>query len=371
MALPAPVRPTRSNYWRERTEQDLLGKDFTSNEPELLAGMSDAPPVPGEVVVEFAYDLRGRLSGKARCVHCKFPNHFKGFVIRLSDGSRRLVGKDCGRKIYGGLFDELVKDFKTAQELASSLRRRDKLLAAENILARGIEQLMQEPALWKFRSMARSVQYVLGRTLVAELQGIAKRGDNLTAPERVRDYAAEERSEQQLSQEHTAKLEKMNRSDQKRYRRRHNLPDGEIYIWLNKVLGPLKGTAVLESDLSRHERHFEQLYQDVSNCFGGLRQERRWSSITLSEASQRLTILVGRLEEEVEKLKAPKDFFELSHLSTLCEWALRRSEPVILHCGPGWLEGTNDYDDRIKAEYTADYQAPSTDFIRAFRFAIA
>jgi hypothetical protein len=371
MASLAPSRSTRSNYWHNRTEQDLLEIEFTSTEPELLEGMSNAPVTPGDVVIEYAYDLRGRPT-MARCVHCKYPNHFKGFVIRLADGSRRLVGKDCGRKIYGGLFDDLVKDFKTARELAGSLRRRQKLLEAEEILTDGLGAIYGHRALSQFVNMGRFVRGVLDRELIADLQAIAKRGDGFTVAERVRDYAAEARRQDELPEEHAAKLKKMNRTEERRYRRRHGLPDGEIYTWLHTSIGPLKGSALLEADFARGDRRFSQLHQDISNCFGGLRQQRRWTSIALSEASQRLNVLITRLEEEVVRLKAPITFFEHSHLRTLCEWALHRSQPVILRCGPGWLECTDDYDGRIvRAELMPGYTPPSTEFIHQFRAAIA
>lgn len=100
---------------------------FTVDDPRTLDGVLSI--VPGEAPVpemEFSYDIsppKGSIrdeSTMATCVHCRHPNHWHGFVMRFPDGSRILVGKDCGFKLYGAEFNEKHRSFKSAR--ATSLR---------------------------------------------------------------------------------------------------------------------------------------------------------------------------------------------------------------------------------------------------------
>jgi hypothetical protein len=170
----------------------------------------------------------------------------------------------------------------------------------------------------------------------------------------------------------------MNRSDQKRYRKRHGLPDLERYKWVDKPLGPVRGTPLLYDRFDPVHR-LPELAAEIANCFGALRQYNRWTSITISTALRQLNDLLDRLERDINNLKAPLEFFDYSHLAALSEWAKHRSPPVEFKIGLGYFEGEitvrghyEGYVHRIpeKAELEKGYQPPSVDFISNFRKAI-
>lgn len=365
MALAAPSNTDHSTYWRDLSEKDLLELEFTTTDPERIPGMSDAPPPPGPVIIEFKYDVSGRQS-KARCVHCKFDNHFRGFVIRVADGTRRLVGKDCGRKLYGGLFEQAHQDFKSALSLATALKRRQRLLQAEALLTDGLSNLLCHRSSRQYSGVAWQIWRVLGDETIAALSTIAKRGGNLTVPKRIRDFAAEER--EVLAPEHANALDKLNRTEQKRYRRRHNLPDAERYIWIDQSVGQLKGTAIFES--REMGDRLEHLQREVINCFGALRQKTKWNETSLSLASKQLSDLIANIERQVAKLRAPIDFFEQAHLSALCEWDEHRPDGIGLGCGDGWIGRPNQYGEMDRAKYPPQYEMPPIEFIKSFRIAV-
>jgi len=371
MALPAPAHAHRNTYWRDRTEKELLKQEFTTSEPELLAGMSEAAPPQGAIIVEFKYDLKGRkgTKSKARCVHCKFPNHYKGFVIKVSDGTRRMVGKDCGRKLYGAHFTDSMLDFDAAYKHAKLLKRRQRLIEAEPILTAGLARLSTHRSLAQFASMASRVRSVLGRQLIATLDGVAKRGDGLTYEEKVRDLAAEERASENLSPEHVAAMSKLNRADLKRYRKRHGLPDAERYTYIKRPIGPLRGIDLLHAQFMPADR-LEQLAKELRNSIGALRLDQKWGKTSLALASKQLSELIGQIERQVEKLRAPIEFFDHAHLKAICAWVQHQPTGSPLECGVGWIGYLNEYDEPVHAQLVAGYEVPSTEFIAAFWAAV-
>jgi hypothetical protein len=375
MALAAPKQQHRKNFWSDRTEQELLDYVFTTTEPEKLEGISEQPPPPGEFRIERVYNVKGRPEGFAKCVLCKYPNHYRGFVVLFADSTRRLVGIDCGVKYYGGQFEDQERDFKAARELAASYRRRNKLLAAEPILADGLRVLCRNRALAECSRMSAQISRVLGWDLSSELRNMSVRGEPFKITQKVRDYAAEERAKD-LAPEHVEKMAHMNRVEQKRYRKRHNLPDLEKYKLVDLPLGPVRGASMLAERFDPPSR-FAELAGEITNSFNGLRLNRNWSSSSISIGIQRITELVDRLERDLGYLNAPIEFFDSSHLAALTEWAKHRPNPIEFRIGPGRIEqdapptmialGLRDPD---KAELLPGYSPPSCEFVSKFRKAL-
>jgi hypothetical protein len=226
-AKPIARRDPAESFWRNLTEAELLEIQFTTSDPELLSGMSADLPPPGAVRVEFVYDLRGRAAGKASCVHCGFANHYRGFVMKQEDGTRRMVGRICGRNLYGADFDVLEKDFNAARDLADHLRRKNAILGAEAVLMRGIKEVLAAPSLAKFQDLRRALRRVFPGTLGQDLANIASRGLTLSIVERIRDLQAEERRDD-AEEQHAVEMKNMSKVERKRFRREMGLRGGDF-----------------------------------------------------------------------------------------------------------------------------------------------
>src|SRR3954463_1092109 len=114
-------------HWESLSDAQLLDVELSTDDPEGLSDLVfELPPGDEEPYVEYSYDLRGTEREKFRCVH---GNH--RFVIRKGE-SRFLVGRICGKTIYGENFDHYKADFKAAQSRQGVLRRVTEIRAASD-----------------------------------------------------------------------------------------------------------------------------------------------------------------------------------------------------------------------------------------------
>src|SRR4051812_24492830 len=99
-----PQRQVRRSHWASLTDEQLLAVNLETEDPEKLEGLvREVPANDAEPHVEFSYDLRGADRERLRCVHHQH-RHYAGFVMNKG-GARFLVGRDCGRKLYGQNWD--------------------------------------------------------------------------------------------------------------------------------------------------------------------------------------------------------------------------------------------------------------------------
>lgn len=141
----------RKSYWSSKSDAELLSLDFYSEDPSKLPRLLEAEPQTDEVPeVEFSYDTTQTGTGMVRCVHCKksAPNHNRGFVMQFQSGDRILIGKDCGRKLYGESFSGAERDYREAAERGALLRRRQGVLAAKRRLVELLETVEGSPC-WR------------------------------------------------------------------------------------------------------------------------------------------------------------------------------------------------------------------------------
>ena len=115
-------RDKSANYWDSLSDIDLLNAELTTDSPEPLENLvRQLPAGDYESYVEYKYDLRGTEHDKLRCVHCNQP-HFRGYVMNKG-GERFLVGHICGAHIYGEDFNRYTNDYEVAVERRDTLRR--------------------------------------------------------------------------------------------------------------------------------------------------------------------------------------------------------------------------------------------------------
>lgn len=103
---------------------------FTIDDPRTLERILDV--LPGTAVVpeiEYGYDVtppKGALrdqSTMVACIHCGHPNHWIGLVMKYPDGSRILVGHDCGFNHYGIEFTRQHQLFTEQRNAALRVKR--------------------------------------------------------------------------------------------------------------------------------------------------------------------------------------------------------------------------------------------------------
>ena len=112
----------RNEHWSALTDDDLLNRDLTTDDPEALEGLvTQIPDRHKEAHVEFKYDFRGQDRVELHCVHGHHA-HKAGFVMNV-DGVRFLVGWICGKAIYGEDFERFTKAYDEAVDRQNALRR--------------------------------------------------------------------------------------------------------------------------------------------------------------------------------------------------------------------------------------------------------
>lgn len=166
-------------FWKTRSDDELLEMEFTTDDPESLANVSNEPPPDEEAMVELAYNVAGRERGRVRCVFCKYPNHDRGVVMLYRSGERRLVGRDCAHKHYGVAFDVLVKDFDAAHDRVDYVHRQ-RLAVSERVDLLGLLRVMRaDPAIREFADTRRRLRDFMGNSLWERFVKIADRDDTL------------------------------------------------------------------------------------------------------------------------------------------------------------------------------------------------
>jgi hypothetical protein len=184
--------PTKVGRWGKLSDSELLEVDFLSKDPSSLPNvLLEIPQTEALPEVEFAYDTSQTIGVKVRCVHCRYENHNRGFVLQFENGDRVLVGGTCGKKRYGADFQTLERDFEAARQRASYLKRRNQTLAHAATFRSALEQLPLHPAFVSYKKTKREFSRSV-TALARALHDLPSDGQ-LYLPTKVRDFEAENR----------------------------------------------------------------------------------------------------------------------------------------------------------------------------------
>lgn len=113
---------SRDKHWSALSDDDLLNRNLTTDDPETLSGLvNQIPDRHKEAHVEFKYDFLGQDRPELLCVHGHHA-HKRGFVMNV-DGQRFLVGWMCGKNIYGEDFEKITKAYDDAVDRQNVLLR--------------------------------------------------------------------------------------------------------------------------------------------------------------------------------------------------------------------------------------------------------
>jgi hypothetical protein len=384
--------PGLDGYWSRLKDDELLSITFTTGDPENLPGLvPDVPPPDQRPIVEYTYDFRGAKRPHIRCVHCKYPNHLAGFVLKLTDGRRFLVGHDCGSKIYGTDFYALKSDFDRARDRQSLLQRMENLRAALPEFNRDLAGLRNHPAMTHFEQLRGKFKSEMPR-LWGELT-IACYGmqGNLVIDRHVLDPEAERRAVQEY-REDIEQWRKLSHAQRKKYNRPQP-PQKPVYKIVSELSGRLPtetffGTNYFSrSDFNAVINQFEQLARTdelderslsvyriratYDRSERDLRGSLAFTNAFMKQTLWQANVLLGKLEELISRLSEPLRLFNRQTLEAICKWA---NEHPKLKCEYAVIRGAIQeigQDGRIRTlSLSESFSAPSTENIEKFRSAI-
>jgi hypothetical protein len=383
--------PGLGGYWSRLSDEELLEKTFTTGDPESLPYLSEEVPPPDQIpIVEYAYDFRATKRDRIRCVHCKYPNHLAGFVLRLSDGRRFLVGHECGDKLYGAKFNAIYHEFESARSRAVLLKRMRALRVALPTFLDYLIELRRSPIMGAYettRNNLRTSSRLWGEMVMACYNDHGR----LYIDRHIQDIEAEKRADQEYARD-LEQWKSMSHAQRKKYHR--PLPPAKpIYRTVTELAGQLPTESFFsERPFSRRDFEaivcqFEQLSRDTSlderalsvyslrakldkaelDACGSLADTSAYMKQTLWQANT----LLDRLQELIAKLAEPARLFRRPMMEIVCRWA---NEHPRLRCqytpdGNGLTE-TDNYDQTRTITLDTRFSVPSVDSIDAFRQAI-
>ena len=383
-----PNSTSKIGYWQSISDDELLEVQFTTDDPTSLPNIVETLPERNEVpIVEITYNVAGSPKGKVRCIHCKYDNHYQGFVLKFKNGCRILVGRICGKKIYNADFNLAANEFEHARTRASYLRRRKTALVLAPLFVQAIVDLNAHPARRMFSDLKATFEKQLP-SLMEQLQKIVRKNDGrLFIEEKVRDYDAEARRQDREGEKKSSKtditrkqiaveVEKLRRlgifqskKPEQDERSKSQLKSQEhIYKYLPKEIGTLAGQEFFHVDRSPYlviKELEEQARKAIENLQRGGLQNRE-----LKKTFDNLQKIIDMLMLEVVRLASPIEVFEFRNLQNIAQWATY------------WAKGKETYSASIGAitfhPYNADhfaikcpaeYAKPSTAPFENFRAA--
>ncbi|SKA28870.1 hypothetical protein SAMN02745126_04838 [Enhydrobacter aerosaccus] len=310
---PVERRPTAAGRFREGLSDDdrkLMSRRFWISDPEALPNLHLRVPAKEEVPeIEYRYDLtppKGQSRPYVRCAHCFRPIHWRGNVARYADGSRILLGCDCGEKQFGFRWTDREEAFSHRMSRHDLLVRLEGLEAALPLLHSFLLGLIEHPCLREFTSLRNELDAKMPELVSILTKVLQASGGTLELTERIRDIAAE-----------------IARDDRQKYSKN---PDTKpIFKRMTKSLGRIEGGAFLlyGGSPSVEARNLADACEHLQAKFGLV------GSDTLSEASELLGkagSIVQAADRLTDRLAAANRFFELANLQTITQWLRKRMQ---------------------------------------------
>ena len=320
------------------SDADLLEREFVTRDPERLAGVSKTLPnnyLTAEI--EFWYDLtppKGQERDYVWCAHDGRETHWKGYAMKTNDGVRFLIGKDCGKEIFGHDFNMIARGFSALHTRQGYLIQHRSTVAALPPAIEELRRLIDHPMLGQYEAVKRRLRSEmpdLHRGLVA---AVSQRGGSLVVEDWVRDYAAElRRAERQGDEDEELERarEKKERGEMtltafKRVRedirlRQKSRDNDPIFTMVERSVGTVSG-----GDLFRFDRAPIKVLQAKLGELRNLQDELSAQTEGISArkfqaAFRKLRECIQVLEVQLQRVRAPVDFFTQRNLATVAGWA--------------------------------------------------
>ena len=156
-----PINPTTRAPPLVPSDAELLKRAFITRDPERLSSVSKTLPdnyLTAEI--EFWYDLtppKGQERDYIWCAHDGRETHWKGYVMKTEDGVRFLIGKDCGKDIFGHDFNQIARSFSVLHTRQGYLIQLGSTAAALPAAIKELRHLIAHPVLGQYQTVkARS-----------------------------------------------------------------------------------------------------------------------------------------------------------------------------------------------------------------------
>jgi len=372
--LDRPVEPHVS-------DAELLARQFTTDDPESLDNLCLMVPETDQApVIEFAYNLTPSKREErpyVRCAHCKYPNHWRGYVMRYPDGRRFLVGKDCGAKIYGADFTLVENRFDEQRTRKGYLRRLGNVRVAFPELLRAVGDILHDhPVFTQYQACRRELHDNLPN-LCRQLSLVASRRQGMLAvEERVRDYAAEQRRDEHQKEEQE-EVAKLTLTQRKKLRKKGLLPKKDerpIYRTIERHVGRLAGDSLFVSGISPRQAVLEchdrlkAIFREITN-----RGSENITTTQLRTLVRELGDILDRIDGQLDFLNAVPSFFNPENLLTVAAWASRIPACKGRYHAQGGILlrlPVDDGDSGIRITAPAGYTVPRPDALSVFRLAL-
>ena len=320
------------------SDAELLEREFVTRDPERLPGVSKTLPDNYlKAEIEFWYNLtppKGQERDYVWCAHDGHQTHWKGYVMKTVDGVPFLIGKDCGKEIFGHDFNVIAHGFNARLKRQGYLIQLGSTVAALPAAIEELRNLIGHSMLGhyeKVKKRLRSDMRDLQRNLVA---AVLRRGGSLMVEDRVRDYAAElRRADRQGDEDEELERarEKKERSemtltafkrvrDEIRLRQKSQVND-PIYTLVERSVGSVSG-----GDLFRFEPAPREALEKRLDEMHSLHEEMSGPTDCLSTRKlqtvfRKLRECVKDIEVQLQRLRSPTDFFTARNLATVVDWA--------------------------------------------------
>lgn len=285
----------------------LLQTEFTTSDPESLDGVSETVPDLGVPEVEFRYNMSGR-GEMVRCVYCKYPNHFDGFVVKYSDGTRNLVGRDCAVSHHGVDLERHLNEFESNIERQGYARRTEHLKKTAALVRKAFENLKKHPAISEHDRVLAGFRYDLG-DLSKACAAAAWSDRPLVVEHIVRDEEGERRRKKQLGW----------RFQQVRDEAKAKGETWQLFKTERHDFGVLAGIPFFRNGvpISKRLREIEgKLMEGIRALLQDDLKTRQ-----MQAAFRRLADVRQEIEKEFDRMEALEDAFSADSLSRIASWA--------------------------------------------------
>jgi hypothetical protein len=122
--------------------QIYIESGLTVDDPTAVAGLLARVSKDAEPTSAVDYNTRRSVGRKVDCAACgHVRNHYRGFLVSFADGSRALIGIECGEREFfsGGAWARLSTELERRKEAALYERRAAPTVVALNAILRMID----------------------------------------------------------------------------------------------------------------------------------------------------------------------------------------------------------------------------------------
>ncbi len=320
------------------TDRELREREFTVEDPENLHSLEATLPADYlDADIEYWYDARSKSGSKRQyvwCAHDQKRTHWCGYVMRTPSGTRFLLGKDCGEKLFGLNFEEIAKDFHQLRERQSLLVRQDVVIEALPLAISDLKVLSNHENWDVHQSIIKILKAELHDLYRALTACVFQREGMLVVEERVRDFAKEEQRAEIYEHEDgelaraeerrkaglitLTALKKIRQNAKEEVAFRDTEP---IFKTVEKPIAALSGRELFRPGAAPKTVVREQVFEVERIAEELSSGTDAFSNMSLSNKLRRLRRALENLEVETQRVADVDKFCSQNNLENVISWA--------------------------------------------------